>query len=226
MLKFLFLPLVLKHYTVHYSGIGNTGVQDNVAYMSAKLKLWSMDFNLLDMMQVPLCDETMTADESNENECPGDGSHNYALDYKLPSAGNGATSWVASGWEGSGLVQMFAEPNEDMLIGECTLILRTYVTKSNTDTLELTPSASQTAGIVLAVAAMLALLIFWCYCCRRKKQNKIAVKDVESDETSFKRMEDERSFWSGLGSRASKKSATSKKTEANSEALSIVSELQ
>ena len=93
--------------------------------------LWTLDFNLLDMYEVPLCDESMVADESNEGECPGDGAHSFSISYKLPNAGDERASWLASGWRGTGVVRMYAEPSEDMMIGECTLSLRTHVTQKN-----------------------------------------------------------------------------------------------
>ena len=201
----------------------NSGVENNVAYMSAELKLWTLDFNLLDMMQVPLCDDSMVADGNNANDCPGDGSYDYSVTYKLPSAGSEPTSWLASGWQGSGLVQMFAEPDEAMLIGDCVLALRTYVTKKDQSSLISAPSAAQTAGIVLGSIALLALLILWCYCCRKKRKAK-KVENGLDEQSHFKRMEDERSFWSGSGSRASKKSSATKKTGASAPP-SVVSEL-
>lgn len=130
--------------------------------------------------------------------------------------------------KGSGIVSMYAEPDEDMLIGECTLALRTYVTKKDKDSLVSMPSAAATAGIVLGAAAMLGLLMLWCYCCRKKRKERHAkIQNAEDESTYFKRMEDERSFWSGHGSRASKKSKKSsatKKTVATGN-QSVVSEL-
>jgi len=184
--------------------------------------LWTLDFTLLDMMQIPLCDDTMTASENNENDCPGDGAYGFDITYKLPSSGSDPSSWLASGWEGSGIVQMFAQPDEDLLIGECTLALRTYVTQKNKESLVGTPSAAATAGIVLGVAALLAMLTCWCWCCRKKRQAKKAkVQSVEDEQTYFRRMEDERSYWSGTGSKATKKTAATKKSSASS----VVSEL-
>jgi hypothetical protein len=197
--------------------------------MSAQLMLWTLDFNLLDMYEVPLCDESMVADESNEGECPGDGAHSFSISYKLPNAGDERASWLASGWRGTGVVRMYAEPSEDMMIGECTLSLRTHVTQKNKSSLVGTPSASVTAWILLASALSLAGLAFYCYCCRGKRK-AAKVENFEDQSTYFKRMEDERSYWSGAGSKASKKTATtktsmSKKSHASASA-SVVSELE
>ena len=196
--------------------------------MSAHLKLWTLDFNLLDMYQVPLCDENMVADESNANECPGDGAQSFSVSYKLPSAGSEPASWLASGWRGSGVVRMYAEPSEDMMIGECTLALRTHVTQKNKSSLLGTPSASVTAWMALAAAILLAALSCYCFCCRGKRRGKKKVENFEDQETYFKRMEDERSYWSGAASKASKKTAATKTSisKKSSASASVVSEIE
>ena len=196
--------------------------------------LWTLDFNLLDMYEVPLCDESMVADESNEQECPGDGANSFSITYELPSAGDERASWLASGWRGSGVVKMYAEPSENMLIGECNLSLRTHVTQKNKSSLVGTPSASVTMWIVVASALSFAALLFYCYCCHGKGKGRKKVENFEDQSTYFKRMEDERSYWSGAASKASKKTAAtktsmSKKSQASAQgsaSASVVSELE
>lgn len=200
-----------------------------MGYMTADLSLWSLHFNLVDMMQVPLCDESMVADANNQNECPGDGTHKYEFEYTLPKAGTEYTSWLASGWKGSGLIQIFAEQNENMKIGECKLSLNTYVTrKSSEKSLIGTPSAATSLGILVALLVVLAGLGMYCYCCcgKNKRPKKMAKNKVQAmtytanddddgdDAAHFKRMEDEKSFWSG--SKKSKKSASTAKDSSNS----------
>jgi hypothetical protein len=208
---------------VYYSGVENSGIQDNMGYVTADLSLWTVDFNLLDMLPINLCDETMVADESNQNACPGDGTQNFEVVYNLPSAGKEQTSWLASGWDGSGLIQIFAAQDETMKIGECSLSLKTYVSRPAGERKSLlsTPSAAAAVGISLAVAAVLALLMLYCVCCcKRRKEKNTKVQDDEASR--FQRMEEEKSYWSGAGSRRSKKSASTKKSE---EAETVVSEL-
>lgn len=209
---------------MYYNGVENSGIQENVGYITADLSLWTLDFNLLDMLPINMCDETLVADENNQNPCPGDGTQNYEVIYKLPSAGNEQTSWLASGWDGSGLIQIFAAQDESMKIGECSLSLKTYVSRPEGERSSLlsVPSAAAAVGISVAVAAALALLMFYCYCCCKKRKEKNS--KVQDDEASrFQRMEEEKSYWSGAGSRRSKKSASTKKSD--EEAASIVSEL-
>jgi hypothetical protein len=118
---------------VYYNSVENSGTQNNQAYMTANLELLTLDFALFDMLPVPLCHDTMVADSSNENECPGTGSYDFSVNYTLPGAGSEKTSWLASGWGGKGLIQMFAEVDDTMKIGECGLDLLTYVTRQESN---------------------------------------------------------------------------------------------
>lgn len=202
----------------------NSGIADNLAYVTADLSLFSISFNLLDMMPVPLCDETMVAGEDNQYACPGDGTQSYELVYRLPSAGSEHTSWLASGWDGSGLIQMFAQQDESLKIGECSLQLKTYVTRpEERKSLLSTPSAAATVGIVLASLAATGLLLMYCYCCCKRRKTKDSKLDDE--ESRFQRMEEEKSYWSGAGSRRSKKSSGANQSATSAEADTVVSEL-
>jgi hypothetical protein len=204
--------------------VENSGIENNVAYMTANLNLWTMDFNLVDMLQVPLCDETMVAADGNANACPGSGSYDYSFTYKLPNAGREETSWLATGWQSTGKIEMFAEQDENMKIGECTIVLKTYVTQKGEKTLFGSPSAATTVGIVLGALAFFFLAFAYCYCCRRKKG-----KVTADDQSQFHRMDDEKSFWTGVGtarSSKSKKSVASKETNiAEGGNQSVVSDL-
>src|SRR3569832_1513339 len=126
------------------------------------------------MMPVPLCSDALVASASNSNQCPGDGSYGFSVSYELPSAGEQSTSWLASGWAGSGIIRMYAADDDTMLIGECTFNLKTYVTPAETKSgFFQTPSAAATVGIVLGALAAVALLSLWCYCCAKKRRPKI-----------------------------------------------------
>jgi hypothetical protein len=211
---------------VNYAGVENSGITNDIAYVTADLSLFSLQFNLLDMMPVPLCDETMVAADGNQYACPGDGSQNYEVVYKLPSAGSERVSWIASGFEGSGLIQMFAQQDKSMKIGQCSLQLKTYVSRpEERKSLLSTPSAAATAGIVLASILGAGLLTMYCYCCCKRRQSK---RTKEYDEESrFQRMEEDKSYWSGAGSRRSKKSTAAKSvtTKKEGEGDTVISEL-
>jgi hypothetical protein len=184
--------------------------------MTANLELWTLDFTLFDMLPVPLCHDTMVADSSNENECPGTGSYDFSVNYTLPGAGSDKTSWLASGWAGKGIIQMFAEVDDTMKIGECGLDLLTYVTRKESNSSMLTfPSAAVSSGLFLALFAVFAVLLCYCYICRR---GRTITTEKPTDEISyFSKLEEAKSTRSRGSSKHTKKTHASE--------ASIVSDL-
>ena len=171
--------------------------------MSASLNLWTLSFNLLDMVPLSLCSDAIVATEDNQYACPGTGSYEFSAEYALPSAGSNTTSWLATGWHGEGLIQMFAESDESMKIGECKLELQKYVTpKEMKNTMLQVPSAAVSSGLLLALFAIIALIVFYCYCCMasRRAKNKPA-----EEVTYYKQMEDGKSSRSRGSSKKSKR---------------------
>lgn len=212
--------------------LAESGIQNDVAYLTSDLSFWTLDFNLFDMMEVPLCHENMVANDGNAADCPGAGSHDFQVTYKLPSSGSESTSWLASGWHGSGDMAMYAEPNENMMIGHCTLDLQTYVTASSADEKSLlgTPSAAVAFGIALGGLVALSLLCVYCYCCCRKGKRVETSSRAPIDEinvtSSFKRMDDDTRTLQTRQTRFSKAVSTNKSVGANkSVSASVVSEL-
>ena len=87
---------------------------------------------------------------------------------------------------------MYASRNDQALIGECTLVLSTFVTKENDDTLLGAPSAAATAGIVLAIFFATVLMCFYCYCCiKSHKSRKDDLQPGDDVTSSFRRMDEE-----------------------------------
>jgi hypothetical protein len=201
---------------VYYNGLQDSGIDgDADAYLSADLYLMGVSFNLCEMQAIAVCDDTMVADGSNANVCPGDGTFAYDITYRMPSAGPEFASWLTTGWKGHGVLQLFATQDESKMIGNCYLNLKTSVTQQE-ETLIGTPSALISAIVVLAVVAALSLLVCYCHCtrrCCRKKDAKNGstgkknsfLMDKEDQDTYFKRMEEERSYWSGTSKSKSKR---------------------
>jgi hypothetical protein len=191
-------------HSVKYSGVAYSGIQNNVAYMTSDLNFWTLEFSLFEMLMVPLCDETMTSAGNNTSDCPGNGKYNYSVDYKLPNSGSDSASWLASGWEGTGFIRMYAEPDESMMIGECLLTLQTFVTPDpTTKWYQVTPSAAVLSGIVLGISSVLMLGCLYCYCCcRRRSETKMRdkISPEHSLESTFMRMEDEKATTYGMNS--------------------------
>jgi hypothetical protein len=171
---------------VFYTGVEDSGVVDNTAYATAELSLFTLNYNLFEDLAIPLCDDSMTANEGYE--CPADGSYNYAVTYNLPSAGAESQSWLASGWQGTGQMQLFAAENGTTMIGDCTLSLSTFVTEKSGNKLQV-PAASVAFGTLAGVLVASLLLCVFCCCCRKKRNATAASKDLSQDKVmDFRRM--------------------------------------
>lgn len=192
----------------------NSGVNGDNAYISADLSLFSIDFDLVNKQSVPLCYFNEAAENEQEEvdnyydnnaedgnarrlndgeyQCPNDGVYPYSIQYVLPSAGTESASWLASGWTGTGVIELYAQRNDQMKIGHCELVLSTYVTKEDNSSLLSAPSAAATAGIVLAVLVAAFLMCFYCYCCIKSRKTKKGDLAPGDDVTSnFRRMDED-----------------------------------
>lgn len=150
---------------------------------------------------------------NNQAQCPYDGSYPYKVDYVLPSAGSESASWLASGWTGSGVLKMYATRNEEVLIGDCTLQLSTFVTKEDEDSLLGAPSAAATAGIILAIIFATLLMCFYCYCCiKSRKTRKDNLNPGDDVISSFRRMDEDNHSKPPTISVDAQSQATSKKS--------------
>jgi hypothetical protein len=192
---------------VFYNGVANTGIQNNVGYLSAELQLMTLEYTFFEFLPVPLCfynekayefqqevegeDGSRRLSDNDYANCPNDGSYPFLVTYTLPSAGKGSRSWLASGWSGNGYLRLYAAENENMLIGECQMTVSTYVTKQSSSSSGFfdTPSAAMVAGITIGSLAALLLLCCSCYCCcRRQYRESKKVSLSEDHVTSFRRM--------------------------------------
>lgn len=170
-----------------------------MGYLSTDVELLTLRYNFNEMLPIPLCSEYLQGSEYNSDECPGDGSYDFNILYKLPSAGAQSTSWLASGWDGSGVFRIYAEENENMLIGECTFAMKTFVTANEEAGFFQTPSAAATVGIVLGALAALALICVFCYCCIKNRKKRVTEEGSKSMlslspadiSTIFKRLDEE-----------------------------------
>jgi len=158
----------------------------------------TINYNMKEMMPVPLCSYYITQDEEEDgdNECPADGSYQFAVNFALPSAGGETTSWLATGWAGTGTFSIYAEPDTSMLIGQCKFSLKTYVTTDEERGIFQTPSAAASVGMALGTLAALVLVVLYMRCCRRRNQDeqqKAGLASLSSDDIStlFKRLDDE-----------------------------------
>lgn len=74
---------------------------------------------LADMVPMPLCDDSLTANQNNENgKCPGDGSYSFSTAFtsKAPSSDFG--SWLLTGYKGELVVNLYWN-SDAKLAGRC-----------------------------------------------------------------------------------------------------------
>lgn len=196
------LPCSTKYTSVHYNGVENAGIENNIGYMTTDIEMMTLSYNFYELMPVPLCYYYLKASDANEYDCPGDGSYGFTTHYVLPSAGGESTSWLATGWAGTGTISLYAENDDTMLIGQCTFDLRTFVTPNEERGIFQTPSAAASVGMVAGTVAVGFIICVWMYCCHQSSQDddgvggKICSDDLthlSSDEitTLFKKLDEE-----------------------------------
>jgi hypothetical protein len=156
-------------FTVYYNGVADAEITNNVAYATANVSLFNLDFSLFEMKPIYLCSDAVKGNSAYggyQYNCPNDGSYNYSVNYTLPSAGS--KSYLGSGWTPSGTIKLFSQKDSSMLIGSCNITLTTYVTPQSGQEYQ-TPSASIVSAAVLGTLLALTLLLFCCCCCTKTK---------------------------------------------------------
>ena len=143
--------------------------------------------------------------------CPGDGLYSFQVSYTLPNA-DPKTSWLATGWTGSGEISIYAEKdNTYSLMGHCTIKLGTTVTKSPEKSYN-PPTALVASLIAVGTVIALFLICLYCTCCRsyrRPPRNKeyldhdpIEFDRSRSTEASYQNMSQTKP-WASTGSKSS-----------------------
>jgi hypothetical protein len=168
-----------------------TDLEVNIAYITADVKMVSVDQNYFTKKEVDLCTDLVkdeTEEDGNyENDCPWDGSYWFNVTYTLPGVGeHPATAWLATGFEGTGIISMTAAADSDTYIGYCEFGLDVLVTRSKNGSFRV-PSAA--TGIWLAVGSALICFIS-CFCgrraCMKEKKIKVTEKSDGSDNHFIK----------------------------------------
>lgn len=146
---------------MQFSGVDEIGLVDEYAFISANVRFNSLEFDLLQYLQVPICGEYITEEENAQNECPADGTYDFYLPYVIPDHEESQATWLVTGWSGQGEISFFSEANNIYsLIGTCQLHFSTAATQ-NTGHPILSkvpiPSALVTSAVLVAFVAFLAL---------------------------------------------------------------------
>jgi hypothetical protein len=188
---------------VFYKGVANTGIQNNVGYLSVGLGLTG-GWPYFEFLPVPLCFYDETASEFEEVEgnrrladndysnCPDDGSYPFLVTYVLPWGPCRKGHPQKYDWHDDGYLRLYAAENENSLIGECQMTIHTFMEHSIIDSLDSlldTLSAATVASIMIgSLAALLLLCCSCCYCYRRQYRESKKVSHIEDHVTSFRRM--------------------------------------
>lgn len=139
--------------------------------------------NLIENIEMPVCNDALTAGENNENgACPNDGTYAFDTTYNMPEVDSDYMGWASSGWAGEIVVEMHLARSMD-LVGLCTMKFETYVTGSfEKGAFSTVPSAKTTA---FAVLGSLALVFVCCMytCCRKPKSTRDDALLAADDET-------------------------------------------
>ena len=198
-----------------YSGTESTGISYSTVYMTADMNFLTLSYNLFQMAEMDLCyDNVVYATyDDDATTCPGDGTYDFEVYYDLPPAADESASWLATGWQGVGNLYMYSQVDESMLIGECTMDLKTYVTPTDNFSIIQTPSAAAVVGILAGLAATTFLICFYLACCRRTPTKTVNEQDVTIKYRNMSEEMDDETF-------ESKSRATDKTNDS-----SVVSEL-
>ena len=182
---------------MNFVGVDEIGLVDGFAFVSAGLQLLSLEYELLEYLQVPICGLYVFEDETNDGECPDDGKYEFYMPYVLPDEQT-KLSWLATGWDGVSEISFYSEANNiDSLIGHCKLHFATSVTPSDNSILAKLPipTAKVTMIVILAFSGLMLLSCIYQLirdlAMRKKKKNDhkgLLEDDSTQGSTEFTRM--------------------------------------
>jgi hypothetical protein len=184
-------------FQVKFLGVDESGLVDGFAFVSANLELRSLEYELLQYLQVPICGQYLFDEENNDGECPNDGVYEFSLPYVFPDE-ESKLSWLASGWEGTSEIAFYSEANNiHSVIGCCKLHFTTAVTPLPNEhgfaAKIPVPSAKVTVLAVIAFASLLVLsclyrLIRDVVLGKKKRQKGLLDEDESYSSEDFTKM--------------------------------------
>lgn len=200
---------------MQYNGVADLGLADVddlglVAFMSADLNFLSLEFDLLQYLQIPICGryiypegydvEVNGNDDGNanaDNGCPRDGIYDFNVTYFLPEE-EAKESWLATGWDGEGEILIYSAANDaDSLMGSCQLHFGTAVSPVSSESLLANvpiPSSFVTAAVIFAFVCFLILTCLYRMArdiaSGKKKEKRKQLDEESSAATEFVSMED------------------------------------
>lgn len=173
-------------FAVTYKGLDSYNLNNTMGYVSGKLQLMTMEYDLFKLLPFNFCGEWIKNAAYNYQECPTDGAYHFEVPYQLPEGG-GISTWFATGWEGVSYLKIYKSQQEaSSLLAHCKLHFKTYVTDSGESNWYALPSAAQTTIILFGVLGVLFLIVL-CLACRPSRKHPTD----EDYVTNFKQMTDD-----------------------------------
>ena len=146
---------------LRYSGVDSLALKNNVtAYISGEFDV-SVDLLVIpDGTVLDLCNDDDTfwvAAVDSSTVCPEDGTYDFEATFTLPDYGD---SWWATGWRDSGEISLYADENQEVMIGSCQVRYVTQVTSANR--FLHAPSAFTTAMVAIGVGLVGVVWALYC----------------------------------------------------------------
>ena len=162
-----------------YSGVGDLGLTNNVAYLKAELDV-SVGYINMPSTTVYLCrDNVIVPVDDSSSSCPEDGRYNFNVSFTLPTYDH---SWRATGWHESSSVYLYADYGKQTLIGSCTLH---YVTKVTSSAMFHKPSAAMVLFLAFNIGVAAVVYALYRLVKVMTKQCPVACNDDDKDQTMF-----------------------------------------
>jgi hypothetical protein len=120
-----------------------------IVYITAHFDI-SVDFvDIADGSTLSLCNDRRIKPVTERATCPSDGRYNLNTTFYLPYYSD---SWWATGWHASGQINLYADMEEQILIGSCELFYTTKVTSSSR--FFHAPSAAVTVTVAVSIVGI------------------------------------------------------------------------
>jgi hypothetical protein len=166
-------------------------------YVDAKISLGiggitTFSHQLVDMAQVPVCNQFTANDYNMYGDCPADGRYSYEAQYNFPAPSSDLMSWATTGYEGDITLDIYLGNTE--LVGRCVIGAKTMVTGSyEKGTFESVPSGMIATIVVMSITLLLCmyivcLLVKSCRSQRVENRKSLEAEPDEEPTSSYNRM--------------------------------------
>lgn len=153
-----------------YNGLENYNLGNTTGFVSAKLQLMTLEYDLFSFLPYNFCGEWIEDASYNYQDCPGDGVYHFEVPYQLPES-EGISAWFATGWEGIAYLKIYqGQSDQSAKLAHCKLHFKTYVTDSGEDDWYRLPSAATATIILFGILGCLFITVL-CLACRPRQKH-------------------------------------------------------